>query len=75
MKKTIKSAIDESIRHISIVHLDVDSLECQDAQDLTRMSDGHVDTGDGVLECWGKDDDGGAWRVHLRVKDPAPSYE
>jgi hypothetical protein len=72
----IAKAIDRSISHNEIAHLDVSSVGLlADAyeEQLARECEGSADRRDeGVVEYWGVDLDGEEWRVHLEVRHDRP---
>lgn len=66
MTERIKSAIERSISHTEIVHID----GCpEDIRCLLSEADDSVEAqtdGGPLYEAWGIDDDGNNWRVHAR---------
>jgi hypothetical protein len=62
---TAEELITESITHTTIAHA---AFTPDLAVSLMALSDDSAETA-GVLEYWGTDDDGNAWRVHLERKD------
>ena len=60
---TVINAIWDSVAHTEIVTLDD---EPGLADQLSAYCDNSVKN-DGVAEYWGTDDDGNAWRIHIRL--------
>lgn len=59
----VEQAIEESIACNLIVHIDAQEGMIDE---LTVRSDDRVKNGP-VMEFWGVDDDGDAWRVHVTL--------
>ena len=62
---TAEELISESITHTTIANA---AYTPELAASLRALSDDSVETAS-VLEYWGTDDDGNAWRVHLERVD------
>lgn len=65
MNTVAASAIERSISHNEIVHIEANPAS-EEFLALSAASDDSVDTG-GMIEFWGTDDDGNKWRVHVRT--------